>query len=214
MGPLVSTAGAGGPLLEWGVASANQPGQRTSGDGHIVREITGGVLIAVVDGLGHGEEAAVATARALQAVVAEGSPSVIVTVRRCHEALLNTRGVVMSVAFFNAADNMMSWLAIGNVDGILHRADPNAVPGREAIITRGGVVGLRLPLLQAVVTSVAPGDVLVLATDGVRSSFQEKVPSGSSPQRLADQLLEQYANRTDDALVFVARYLGREGPQS
>ena len=36
---------------------------------------------------------------------------------------------------------------------------------------RGGVVGYELPIVQASVTAIAPGDVLIFATDGIRPSF-------------------------------------------
>jgi len=47
----------------------------------------------------------------------------------------------------------------------------------------------------------------VFTTDGVRSDFVEGLTVGESPQRSADRILGQYAKRTDDALVLVARYV-------
>ena len=32
-----------------------------------------------------------------------------------------TRGVVLSIALFNAENNTMTWLGVGNVDGLLLR---------------------------------------------------------------------------------------------
>jgi len=48
--------------IEWGVASRALPGQPASGDINVVKSFTDGVLIAALDGLGHGEEAATAAA--------------------------------------------------------------------------------------------------------------------------------------------------------
>ena len=48
--------------IEWGVASRSLPGQPTSGDRSIVKAFYDGVLMAAVDGIGHGEEAATAAA--------------------------------------------------------------------------------------------------------------------------------------------------------
>jgi negative regulator of sigma-B (phosphoserine phosphatase) len=135
--------------------------------------------------------------------------SVISLIRTCHKALIGTRGVAMSMAYFNALDDTLTWLAIGNVEGVLMRGDPKARPQRESIVMRGGVIGYELPVVRAAVTVVAPGDLLVFATDGVESSFTDQLGVSRPPQRLADQILAEHGKGTDDALVFVARYLGR-----
>jgi serine phosphatase RsbU (regulator of sigma subunit) len=202
------------PFLEWSAASVALPGEAHSGDVHVVRTTETGVVVAVLDGLGHGADAATAARRAAGALETNGSLSVIALVRRCHEALIGTRGVAMCVAAFDAEEDTMSWCSVGNVEGVLMRADPGAVPRREAVLMRSGVVGLELPLLRASVTTVAPGDLLVLATDGIRPEFVERLHLPTSLQRLAQQILRDYARGTDDALVLVARYLGRAAHQT
>src|SRR5207245_8259017 len=149
------------PCLDWGVASAALPGETTSGDLHVVRSSAKGVVVAGVDGLGHGEEAAAAAQRAAVILMQHGNESVIALVRRCHQALVGTRGVAMSLATFNPADDSLTWLGIGNVEGLLLRTDPRTSRPMEAILLRSGVVGLELPQLRASVTTLAPGDLLV-----------------------------------------------------
>lgn len=200
------------PWMEYGVAGAPLVGQRESGDAYVFQATGDLVLAAVVDGLGHGQEAARAARVAADTLQRGPEQSVITLVRHCHAALLGTRGVAMSLASINAGDDTMTWLAIGNVEGVLIRADQAAVPAREAILMRGGVVGFELPLLRASVTSLTRGDTLVLATDGIRPSFVEALHGGLPAQRLADSILSHHGKNTDDALVLVARYLGRPGP--
>src|SRR5216683_1379133 len=48
------------PCIEWGVAARALPGQAVSGDLHLVKPFSKGVLLAAVDGLGHGDEATLA----------------------------------------------------------------------------------------------------------------------------------------------------------
>lgn len=197
------------PFLDWGVAEAALPGQTSSGDAHVVCALPHGALVAVVDGLGHGPEAAAAAARAAATIAKHADQSIISLVRTCHKALIGTRGAAMSMASFNAVDDTLTWLAIGNVEGVLLRADPMARPVRESIVMRGGVIGYELPIVRAAVTVVSPGDLLVFATDGIDSSFTDQLGASRPPQRLADQILAEHGKGTDDALVFVARYLGR-----
>lgn len=198
------------PLIEWGMAARPLEGEAESGDLYVVQRFPGGVLVGAVDGLGHGLEAA-AVARSAVATLAEyAHEPVISLVKRCHESLIRTRGVVMSLASFNALDDTMTWLGVGNVEGALLRADGMASPARESILLRGGVVGYQLPALHASILPVTRGDVLILATDGIRGGFAEDVTLSDPPQQIAEHILARRASGTDDALVLVARYLGRE----
>ncbi len=117
----------------------------------------------------------------------------------------------MSLARFRASEDTMTWLAIGNVDGVLLRSDPATGPARESLVLRGGVIGSRLPPLQATVVAVAPQDLLVFATDGIDAAFSGRVQTAQHPQRIAETLVAGFAKGTDDALVLAARYLGPGG---
>jgi hypothetical protein len=127
---------------------------------------------------------------------------------------MGTRGVAMSLAQFSVTDDTMTWLAIGNVEGVLVRSEPGSSPAREAVIMRGGVIGSRLPPLQATVVAVAPGDLLVFATDGVRPGFSALANPIHAPKKIADAILATHGKDTDDALVLAARYLGARAPAS
>src|SRR5437870_10546056 len=153
-------------IVEWGVASQTLAGEVQSGDKHVVKSFPHGALLAAVDGLGHGEEAAAAANMAVRFLQTSENESVISLLKRCHERLRSTRGVVMSVAAFNAVDETMTWIGVGNVEGVLLRADPTVVPGQKSLVSRNGVVGSRLPLLEAAIVPVMRGDTLFLATDG------------------------------------------------
>src|SRR5919201_1803066 len=89
------------PLIDWGAATLALPGQAESGDRHLVQPFPNGALVAAVDGLGHGPAAAAAAQIAIDILEEHAHEPLIALVRRCHEGLLNTRGVVMSLAAFN-----------------------------------------------------------------------------------------------------------------
>ena len=198
-------------LIDWGVATLTLPGERESGDLHLVKPVRAGVLVSVVDGLGHGAAAAAAARAAVAALNRHAQESVLPLLQRCHQALAGTRGAVVSVALFDRADGSMTWLGVGNVEGVLLYADAGGRRGRERLVTRGGIVGSELPPLRAEVLAVAPGDTLVLATDGIQSGFADDLAVEAPPQQLADQILTRSGKRTDDALVLVARYVGDAG---
>jgi len=54
------------PMVEWAVGARALEGEPVSGDLHVVTPFPGGVLVAVMDGLGHGTEAAAAAEAAAE----------------------------------------------------------------------------------------------------------------------------------------------------
>jgi serine phosphatase RsbU (regulator of sigma subunit) len=198
-------------VIDWAFAGLPLPGEVESGDLHLVRTLPTGVLIAVVDGLGHGVDAAIAARAAVAVLDRHAEEPLVALIERCHRALVGTRGAVMSLAQLDHRAATMTWLGVGNVEGILLYGDPNARPARASLVTRGGTVGRDIPPLRTVVVPLSPGDTLLFASDGIKSGFAEGATGGARPQQIADQILANYAKGTDDALVLVARYLGDNG---
>lgn len=195
-------------VLDWSVASRALPGEAVSGDLHVVAPWRDGVLIGVVDGLGHGEEATAAARIAVAVLEQHAGESVIPLVQHCHRSLQNTRGVVMTLGSLNAAEDTLTVIGIGNVETVIHRANPAATPRRESVLLRGGVVGYQLPALHASILPITTGDLVVFATDGVREDFSDLInPQDATPQ-LVERILAKNFRGTDDGLVLGCRYLG------
>ena len=192
-----------------GIAERTLPGQTISGDAHVIIPFSQGLLVAVIDGLGHGPEAAIASKAAADTLVECADQNVIPVIKQCHEHLHGTRGVVMSIASFNAEENTMTWLAVGNVEGYVIRADPSN-RDRPCILMRSGVVGHSLPPLRADTIRINSGDTLVMATDGIKGSFSSALNSNASPQIIADNIMNRFARETDDALIIAVRWLGKD----
>ena len=189
--------------LQWAMASLPLPGETESGDRCVVKMFDTGAMVAGIDALGHGPEAAHAATVAARVLEQHAHEKPIALLRRCHEDMRDTRGAAISVAAFDRARRTMTWLGIGNVAGVLVRADSGNDPRVKQLVVRGGVVGYQLPHLHPLVIQVAQDDMLILATDGVRRDFTEILPSMADPQALAEEILESYATRSDDALVLV-----------
>jgi len=195
-------------FIEWDVASRASPGEQISGDLHLVRTRSDGALVAVVDGLGHGSEAAEAARKAIETLDAHPEESIISLVRRCHDMLKATRGVAMTIALFNSSENTVTALGIGNVEAALLRASPDVNPQHEGVLLRGGVVGYQLPALRASVFPMYPGDLMIFATDGIQSDFLEKIIFSDPLRQVVERTLEKNFRGIDDALVMAIRYCG------
>ncbi len=193
--------------LEWGAAEQAAPRESVTADAHLLLPTSTGLLLAVIDGLGHGPEAAHATQLALAALRAAPEQSVIAHLRRCHAALTDSRGVVMTLADYNQQEGTLTCCGVGNVEAVLFRARPAAGGAQqESAMLRGGVVGSHLPEPFATIMPVHAGDVLVMASDGLRHDFSRDTVLRSPPRQSAGALLRKHARGTDDAVVLVVRF--------
>lgn len=199
-------------VVEWSVAGQPLRGQAESGDCYVVKQHVDGVLIAVVDGVGHGPEAVAAsrlTAQVLEAYTSGDSLTALIA--ECHARLRGTRGAVISLAMLNASQGTITWLGVGNIEGLLLRnstrnGSTNSKQ-QEILLLRAGVVGHQLPRMVLDTLPVHPGDIVIFATDGIRPDFADDIGTGVSPSLIANDILEHHALETDDALVLVVRYL-------
>jgi phosphoserine phosphatase RsbX len=193
---------------EWHAAATPIPGEKALGDGAVVAFAEERSLAAVVDGLGHGIEAAAAAQAAALVLERSAGQDPAAAGLECHRALRDTRGAALSLASIDLRKHAMTWLGVGNVEArLLHAAKPIPVTG--SLLLHSGIVGHELPRLSAQTTRIARGDLLIFATDGIRRDFADVlVPSGSC-QDVAERILREYALGSDDALALVVRYLTR-----
>src|SRR5678816_98342 len=162
-------------LVDWGVAARPMLGQTVCGDLHLVKPFEHGTLLAVVDGVGHGDEAVSAARIAVALLDKNAEESTIALVKSCHLALASTRGVVMTLASLNEIENTLTWLGVGNVEGRLLRPDSAVTRSSESVLLRSGLVGYQLPELHFGVVKIRPGDILIFATDGIQPGFEEGI---------------------------------------
>jgi len=193
--------------VAWAVGAAPHPGERVMGDAYVAESFPGGFLLAAVDGVGHGAEAASVAETCIAVLAANAWAPVGELIHRCHEKLRGTRGATLSLASFETARGEMTWAGVGNVAGLVVHADAAKQPREESLLPRAGLLGTILPPLQVVTVLLADGDVVVLATDGVGPGFQASLSLADSPQTAAHRILETHGKHSDDALVVVGRYV-------
>src|SRR5436190_8118381 len=196
--------------LDWGVRTFTLPGQSESGDLHVVKTSAAKAMVGVVDGLGHGDAAAAAAKVAVRALLEYADEPIISLLNRCHENLRATRGAVMNVAFLNSRENTLTWLGVGNVQGVLYRAGGLEKPAHVFLLPCKGVVGDKFERPMASLLAISPGDTLIFSTDGVHSDFARSadlaLSLSASPQSIADRIIARQVKGTDDALALAARY--------
>jgi len=197
------------PILS-GMAGRTLPGESATGDRSVLRVYPGGVLFAVIDGLGHGPEAAHAAGIAAGVLQGSSGTDIVELVQECHRRLQHSRGVVMTVVSIDTGEGQARWLGVGNVQGMLVHGGNNRQnsSGRVFALLRSGTVGQHLPTLTPSSIAVERGDTFVIATDGISLDFMKEHSVDQPPQLLAERILTQYGLASDDALVLVVRYMG------
>jgi serine/threonine protein phosphatase PrpC len=186
----------------WGAVCRAKQNQSVSGDLYVVQEYAEGrLIVAVVDGLGGGEEAARAARGAEQVIRQHPEWPLQELVQRSHVALHSPRGAVIGLLRLEVQGYKVSYVGVGNI-GV-------QVYSRQTIkpISKNGILGFRLPALLELHYTYDPGDIFVLYSDGVSSRFalDGKIDIRQPPQRIAEQILELYGKFTDDATVVVIK---------
>lgn len=203
----MSGAGSRPDYIEWGVASRPRVGELACGDRAFVHVTQDRVLVAALDALGHGQMAAATAQLALEALEEHATKPVTQIFEHCHQALLRSRGVAMSVALIDPWANTLTWTGVGNVDGLLLRAGQQEARA-ESLTVLSGVVGYQIPRLRPTVRTLGPGDLLVFATDGMDGHYAGSLRTSREPDEMARALLAAHAKDVDDALILIVRYLG------
>lgn len=182
-------------------------GQIECGDQCFIKESDDNILLAVMDGLGHGEEAAYAAKIATQILDFNSNEPLETLVKLCNQALIKTRGVAMTILRTDS-NYILTYIAIGNVLGVCWNRDNHAKLKKQLLFLHDGIVGFNLPSsIQTRKIAMGSGDVVILATDGINNQFELELPTMDTPKKIAEKIFNAYRNKKDDGLLLVAQLL-------
>ncbi|MGH3848784.1 MAG: SpoIIE family protein phosphatase [Pseudonocardiaceae bacterium] len=201
-----------GPI-EWAAKSRPRLGEQLCGDRSIAVDVNGtGALFGVLDGLGHGAEAAKAALRGVEILGGACAEPLDVLIQLCHRGLSRTRGSAMTLARIDFRANTLCWVGVGNVAANLVAKHPAGVEVRASARLAGGIVGYRIPeVLASQEVSIRPGDLIVIASDGITEDHLTNIDFAASAVTIADEILRSHSKESDDALVLAARHRGASG---
>jgi anti-sigma regulatory factor (Ser/Thr protein kinase) len=194
------------PLLDVGAVCLPMTGETACGDGWAVVQGADRAVILLVDGLGHGPNAAEAADTAIAAFQAAsgGTPAEIVAM--LHQSLRSTRGAALAVAAVTpTADGAtVRYCGVGNtVAMLLGAADPP-----RALPSMNGTAGLQVRAMHEATLPWVRGSMLVLHTDGITTRWRADAYRGiltHHPTVLAAALQRDHARGRDDATVLAFR---------
>lgn len=179
--------------------------ERACGDAWAEAHRAAEAALLVVDGLGHGEEAARAAGAAVDAFRDHPWLTPADQLRSLHEALFHTRGAAAAVARLDARAGTLVFAGIGNVAGWVVGGH-----GTRHTVSSHGIVGHQVRKIREFTYPFGHGTFLVLHTDGVTDRFDLGAYPGlarSHPLLMAATLVRDFRRPADDACVVVARHL-------
>ena len=178
-------------------------GETDNGDAWAVATLRQQTALLMVDGLGHGPEAALAAQAAIDTLELQPGLRPAEQIQVCHTALRSTRGAALALALYDAPAGQLHFAGIGNVSACIIDAD-----SRRQLTSYNGIVGHNLRKVQEFTVSCAPGALVVMATDGIGTQWDlNQYPGlgGCDPSVVAAVLLRDFARPRDDASVLAWR---------
>lgn len=200
-------------VLDIGVASRAFPGYTDNGDAFVTKQWHGGSLVGVIDGVGHGQSAELASRAARQYVEKHHTLPLQTLFTGTHRACHSTRGVVMALARLAPIPHIaphdpvmtLSFASIGNIETRL-------VGGAEHanLLVKRGIIGMANAMPKVLVCEHYwyVDQIMILHSDGIHANWHwNSLPCSqtTSAETLAHHLLANYARENDDATVAVIK---------
>ncbi len=192
-----------GSALERGAVCVPKAGEPVSGDGWAVTHERERTSFLVVDGLGHGIQAAEAAGEAVRVFKASPETAPAARLDAIHAGLRGTRGAAVAIAEVDTDRCMIRYVGVGNISGVVASDE-----GTRSMISHNGIVGHDARKIQEFTYPWPEGALLIMHSDGLTSRWDLAAYPGLSrrhPALIAGVLYRDFTRGRDDVTVLVAR---------
>ena len=194
--------------IETGVVCVPMKGETVAGDDWALHSARGRHVLLVVDGLGHGPEAAEAAAAARDAVARNIGRSPAEHIHAAHAALRPTRGAAAAVIELKPSSGVGTFCGIGNI-GCFVRVEGKT----RSLASHNGILGHQMRTVQEFSFPFPPQALLYAYSDGMTSRWDPGTYAGLElrrPALIAATLYRDHNRGRDDTTIAVVRNV-REG---
>ncbi|HEX7809679.1 MAG TPA: SpoIIE family protein phosphatase [Thermoanaerobaculia bacterium] len=180
-----------------------KPTEEQAGDSWVAtsgREFT---TVAIADGLGHGVLAATASSLAVRIIADQSDRTLEHIYQEMHGALRPTRGAAVGIARIYHGQKRLDFVGVGNIAGTI--VSDESV---RRVVSQNGIVGHEMRRVQSFSYPWPEGAVLVLASDGISTSWNPAAHPGlmqRDPGLVASVLFRDYTRGNDDSTVVVVK---------
>lgn len=187
--------------VSYGLIHQPVVGEQTCGDTYLLLDRGTFVLVAVVDGLGHGPAAEEAAQKAVAYIEAHATQPPQQLLEGCHRALRGTRGAVLAIARIERENGKLIHSGLGNIETRVVTAEKVYHP-----VTVHGIVGHQARKFRSEEIPFQPGDLLLMHSDGISDRFELSTKArGRDLQLLASQIAHEHGRHHDDQLLLIVR---------
>lgn len=200
--PIKSWVGLNNNLVT-GAASRCHPGEQLNGDAYLINHISPNIIVvAVIDGLGHGKEANLASELAKEQIILKSDLPLDSLMKHVHNSVRGTRGTTIGLASINTETNKLYFSGIGNIESFLMTEN-----GKKTLLSFGGIMGHNMRTPRVFEFDFKPGNTLCMYSDGITTRWRhEDLDWNEPPQKNAEFILNNYSRLNDDATVLIIRY--------
>jgi anti-sigma regulatory factor (Ser/Thr protein kinase) len=182
------------------VISRPMPGERLNGDGYFLHQMPHLVVASVIDGLGHGPDAFVASEAARKILEERYRDPLEILIEALHKGLCNTRGAAISLCRIDLRAGRIEHVGIGNVETRIYGGEEIVRP-----ICFNGTLGMRMENWKVISYPFTRGMTVIMFSDGISGRFElEPSQVARTPQEIANDVF-RFARSNDDATVLVGR---------
>lgn len=188
-------------MMQFGLAKKSLYGTNWCGDDAFTFDDKERAVMAVIDGLGHSQKAAAAAQAGIVRLQDHVYLPLVDMMRTVESAMQDTIGGAVAIAIVHKPRGQIEVCGVGSVQLQLATSDK-----LYRFDSTPGIAGHQSNHYQPQILPYRQGDIIVMYSDGISSSFSAKELIRilhPNPQRLARQILSRYQRGTDDALVLV-----------
>lgn len=173
-----------------------------NGDGYYFKEYSNSLFIAIIDGLGEGQNAW-HTTESLKKVIAKYSMlNFKLLMRLCENDIkTNYPNSGAAIAFIRIFPEVVFYLGIGDVFCKVF-AQKN-----KTLSTKNGIVGaFPLPSLKTIRYELNSDSTIVLCTDGISDNFSSKnISIKRKPSEISSEIMDKYRRSYGDATIITTK---------
>jgi anti-sigma regulatory factor (Ser/Thr protein kinase) len=194
-------------VLATGVISQQKSGESVCGDGWTVVQGRGRIVVFVVDGLGHGPDAAAAARAGIESAEKNAHRAAPDIIDAVHNAMRPTRGGAGAVALLQPESELCVFCGIGNISASIRGGGTT-----RSMVSHNGTLGHQVRKIQEFQYPFPKGSLLVMHSDGVATHWDLGSYPGIEtrhPAFVAAALFRDHSRGRDDLTVLAMRNRAR-----
>ena len=187
-------------VIQTSVYSRPKPGFKSNGDAYFIKRYEDNAIVAVIDGIGHGDKASQASKIALKVLEDRFREDLEQIVINIHRQSHGSRGCVMGMVRMNK-EGRIEYLGVGNIRTQIYTTDMY-----KRLVSFDGLLGSNMRTLRTDRFELTTPCLIVMHSDGVSSfNFDDKRIVYRPIMELAKESFEKHKKSSDDATLLIAR---------